>query len=273
MQQQQQEQRQQQSQTSQHIQPEATNVHHTEQTDQMDQVDHMDRTDQATAVSQTAAPARADSHAGSGWRQRLRHLLRHLLRQRALYIGLVCGILLTLLLGFLLYLLFSPYGISYTPPATPQSGNVAIAIDHEALEIGMQAALQKVQPQLPITIQHVSTTLHDGDQIDVRVDGQSVVGITPSLVVTLSPTVAANGSIDFKVQRVTLNGFNASLGGAVNSAIEQAINRQFANYSQGTPIQGLHYQIIGVDTTSDALVITARLTSSSSGYSVPVMTV
>jgi len=186
-----------------------------------------------------------------------------LLRQPALYIGLISGIILAVLIGILATLVFSSHSVSYQPsPAASQAGNITITVDHNALNLGMQLAIQQVQPQLPFTITGVSTMLREGDEVDVSVTGQPILGIIPNVLITISPIVASDGTLDFQVQQVTFSGLNLSLGGAVNQAIEQAINQQFAGYGRGDLAQGLHYQLLDVRTTADALVLMARLTAS-----------
>jgi hypothetical protein len=187
-----------------------------------------------------------------------------LLLQPSLYIGLICGIIVTVLGGALATLVLSSHGTTFTPSAgTATTGNVTIALDQNALDLGMHLAVKQVQPQLPFTITGVSTNLRPGDEIDVTVVGEPILGIAPNLLVTLAPAVAADGTLDFHVQQVRLVGLNLSLGGAVNQAIEQAINQQFAAYSRGNLEDGLQYQLLSVRTTSNALILTARLTSSS----------
>jgi hypothetical protein len=186
-----------------------------------------------------------------------------LLLQPSLYVGLICGIIITVLGGILATLVLSSHGSTYTSSkGAATAGNVTIALDQNALDLGMQLAVKQVQPQLPFTITGVSTNLRPGDEIDVTVVGEPVLGIAPNLLVTLAPAVAADGTLDFHVQQVRLVGLNLSLGGAVNQAIEQAINQQFAGYSRGKLEDGLQYQLLDVRTTSDALILTARLTSS-----------
>jgi hypothetical protein len=187
-----------------------------------------------------------------------------LLLQPSLYLGLICGIIITVLGGVLVTLVLSSHSTTYTPSTgAATSGNVTIALDQNALDLGMQLAVKQVQPQLPFTITGVSTNLRPGDEIDVTVVGEPILGIAPNLLVTLAPAVATDGTLDFHVQQVRLVGLNLSLGGAVNQAIEQAINQQFAGYSRGNLEDGLQYQLLNVRTTSDALILTARLTSSS----------
>jgi hypothetical protein len=186
-----------------------------------------------------------------------------LLLQPSLYIGLICGIIITVLGGLLATLILSSHGSTFTPSTGgTTAGNVTIALDQNALDLGVQLAVKQVQPQLPFTITSVSTNLRPGDEMDVTVVGEPILGIAPNLLVTLAPAVAADGTLDFHVQLVRLVGLNLSLGGAVNQAIEQAINRQFAGYSRGSLEDGLQYQLLDVRTTSNALILTARLTSS-----------
>jgi hypothetical protein len=185
-----------------------------------------------------------------------------ILHQLSLYIGLLCGIIITVLAGLLAVLVLSSHGATFKPStAAPVAGNITIALDQNALDLGMQLALKQVQPQLPFTITGVSTSLREGDEIDVTVVGQPILGIPPTLQVTLSPVIASDGTLDFHVQQVRLVGLNLSLGGAINQAIEQAINQQFAGYARGDLGNGLQYQLLDVRTTSDALILTARLTS------------
>lgn len=187
-----------------------------------------------------------------------------LLLQPSLYIGFVCGIIITVLGGVLATLVLSSHGTTFTPSTgAATAGNVTIALDQNALDLGIHLAVKQVQPQLPFTITGVSTNLRPGDEIDVTVVGEPIVGIAPNLLVTLAPAVAADGTLDFHVQQVRLVGLNLSLGGAVNQAIEQAINQQFTGYSRGNLKDGLQYQLVDVRTTSNALILTARLTSSS----------
>jgi len=187
-----------------------------------------------------------------------------LLLQPSLYIGLVCGIITAVLGGFLAIMILSSHGTAVNSgTGATTAGNITIALDHNALDLGMQLAVKQVQPQLPFTITSVSTNLRPGDEIDVTVIGEPVFGVTPNLLVTLSPTVAQDGTLDFRVQQVQLVGMNVSLSGAVNQAIEQAINQQFAGYSRGSLGGGLQYQLLDVRTTSDTLILTARVTSSS----------
>jgi hypothetical protein len=165
------------------------------------------------------------------------------------------------LAGLLAVLVLSSHGATLKPStAAPVAGNITIALDQNALDLGMQLALKQVQPQLPFTITGVSTSLREGDEIDVTVVGQPILGIPPTLQVTLSPVIASDGTLDFHVQQVRLVGLNLSLGGAINQAIEQAINQQFAGYGRGDLGNGLQYQLLDVRTTSDALIVTARLT-------------
>jgi hypothetical protein len=186
-----------------------------------------------------------------------------LLLQPSLYIGLICGIIITVLGGLLATLILSSHGSTFTPSTgATTAGNVTIALDQNALDLGVQLAVKQVQPQLPFTITSVSTNLRQGDEMDVTVVGEPILGIAPNLLVTLAPAVAADGTLDFHVQQVRLVGLNLSLGGAVNQAIEKAINQQFAGYSRGSLEDGLQYQLIDVRTTSNALILTARLTSS-----------
>jgi hypothetical protein len=186
-----------------------------------------------------------------------------LLLQPSLYIGLICGIIIAVLGGLLATLVLSSHGSKFTPrTGAATTGNVTIALDQNALDLGMQLAVKQVQPQVPFTITSVSTNLRPGDEIDVTAVGEPILGIAPNLLVTLAPAVAADGTLDFHVQQVRLVGLNLSLGGAVNQAIEQAINQQFAGYSRGNLEDGLQYQVLDVRTTSNALILTARLTSS-----------
>jgi hypothetical protein len=186
-----------------------------------------------------------------------------LLHQPALYIGLICGIIITVLGGLLVALVLSPQGTTNTPGTrAATAGNVTITLDQSALDLGMQLAVKQIQPQIPFTITGVSTNLRPGDEIDVTVVGEPILGIAPNLLMTLAPVVAADGTLDFHVQQVRLIGLNLSLGGAVNQAIEQAINQQFAGYSRGNLEDGLQYQLLDVRTTSYTLILTARLTSS-----------
>ncbi|MGO8949131.1 MAG: hypothetical protein ACLQUY_16095 [Ktedonobacterales bacterium] len=185
-----------------------------------------------------------------------------LLRQPALYIGLVSGIIMTVLIGLLATLFLSSHAGVYKPStALPSAGNITITLDQNAMDLAMHRAVEQVQPQLPFTITGESTTLRPGDEIDVYLAGQPDFGITPTLLVTLSPAVAQGGTLDFHVQQVTFTGLNVSLGGAVNQAIEQAINQQFSGYGRGNLVSGLHYQLLDVSTTSKALIITAQLTA------------
>ena len=183
------------------------------------------------------------------------------LRQPAFYGGVILGIVLALVAGFVAELIFSSQ--TRTPSAAaPQSGNVTIAIDQQALDLGMQLALKQVQPQLPFTITGISTAIRAGDEVDVTVDGQPILGITPTAIITLSPVVESDGSLDFRVQQVELSNLNLSLGNGVNQTIEQAINQQFSSYGRGDLVNGLHYQLVDVHTTTNALILTARLTTS-----------
>jgi hypothetical protein len=171
---------------------------------------------------------------------------------------------MTVLGGLLTILILSSHGSTFTPgTGAATAGNITITLDQNALDLGIQLAVRQVQPQLPFTITSVSTQLRPGDEIDVTVVGEPVFGVTPNLLVTLSPTVAQDGTLDFRVQQVQLVGLNVSLSGAVNQAIEQAINQQFAGYSRGSLGGGLQYQLLDVRTTSDTLILTARVTSSS----------
>jgi hypothetical protein len=183
------------------------------------------------------------------------------LSQPAFYGGLILGILLALVAGLVAELIFSSQ--THSPSAAAaQSGNVTIAIDQQALDLGMQLALKQIQPQLPFTITSISTALRPGDEIDVTVDGQPILGVTPTAIITLSPVVDSDGSLDFRVQQVELSNLNLSLGTSVNQAIEQAINQQFSGYGRGDLVNGLHYQLVDVHTTASALFLTARLTTS-----------
>lgn len=186
-----------------------------------------------------------------------------LLLQPSLYIGLICGIIITVLGGLLATLILSSHGSTFTPSkGATTGGNVTIALDQNALDLGVHLAVKQVQPQLPFTVTSVSTNLRTGDEMDVTVVGEPILGIAPNLLVTLAPAVAADGTLDFHVQQVRLVGLNLSLGGAVNQTIEQAINQQFAGYSRGSLEDGLQYQLLDVRTTANALILTARLTSS-----------
>jgi hypothetical protein len=205
-------------------------------------------------------------HCGKNHPRRRKILMKRtpFLLQPALYIGLLCGIIITVLAGYLALKILTPQGTTFTPgTGAPTAGNVTITIDQDALDLGIRQAVKQVQPQLPFTITNVSTNLRPGDEIDVSVVGAPIVGVSPNLLVTLSPTVAPDGTLDFHVQQVMLVGLNLSLGAQVNQAIEQAINQQFAGYSRGNLEDGLQYQLVNVSTTSSALIITARLTSSS----------
>ena len=182
------------------------------------------------------------------------------LRQPAFYGGVILGILLVLAVGLVVELIFSSQTQSASVTAS-QSGNVTIAIDQQALDLGMQLALKQVQPQLPFTITGISTALHTGDEVDITVSGQPILGITPTAIINLSPVVASDGSLDFRVQQVQLSNLNLTLGSAVNQAIEQAINQQFSSYGRGNLVNGLHYQLVNVHTTTDSLILTAQLTS------------
>jgi uncharacterized protein YpmS len=182
------------------------------------------------------------------------------LGQPAFYGGVVLGIVLALAVGLVAELIFSSQ--THNPEAAaPQSGNVTIAIDQQALDLGMQLALKQVQPQIPFTITGISTTLHAGDEVDVTVDGQPILGITPTAIITLSPSVDSDGSLDFRVQQVELSNLNLTLSSSVNQTIEQAINRQFSSFGKGDLANGLHYQVVDVHTTGSALILSARLTA------------
>jgi uncharacterized protein YpmS len=182
------------------------------------------------------------------------------LGQPAFYGGVILGVLLALVVGLVAELILSSQTQS-SSAAPPHSGNVTIAIDQQALDLGMQLALKQVQPQLPFTITGISTALHTGDDVDVSVSGQPVLGVTPTAIINLSPVVASDGSLDFRVQQVQLSNLNLTLGSAVNLAIEQAINQQFSSYGRGDLVNGLHYQLVDVHTTADSLILTAQLTS------------
>ena len=182
-----------------------------------------------------------------------------LLRQPSLYIGLVCGVLLALVAGLVL----NSRSAAYRPGTTSgTAGNITLTVDHNAVDLAVQAAVKQVQPQLPITVTGVSTTLRAGDEIDVYLVGQPIFGATPDLLIVLSPTITSSGTLDFYVQRVTLSGLNLSVDSSVNQSIEQSINRQFAAYGRGTLSQGLHYQLVDVSTTPVALILTAQLSNS-----------
>jgi uncharacterized protein YpmS len=185
---------------------------------------------------------------------------KNFLGQRAFYGGVILGILLVLVAGLVAELVFSSQNQSASVPA-PQSGNVTIDINQQALDLGMQLALKQVQPQLPFTITSISTTLRAGDEVDVTINGQPILGITPAAIINLSPVVASDGSLDFRVQQVQLSNLNLSLGSAVDQAIEQAINQQFSSYGRGDLVNGLHYQLVDVRTTTNSLILTAQLTS------------
>ena len=183
-------------------------------------------------------------------------------RQPAFYGGIALGVALVVLGGLLAVVLINLPGNGARPSSTvPQTGNVTIAIDQQALDMGMHLAIKQAQPQLPFTVTGVSTTLQGGDEIDVTIDGQPVFGITPAVLIKLSPMIASDGTLDFQVQQVQLNNLNLSLGSAVNQELEQAINQQFAGYGRGNLGDSFHYQLLDVRTTSSALVLIAQITS------------
>jgi hypothetical protein len=183
-------------------------------------------------------------------------------RQPAFYGGVILGVILVVLGGVAAVLLLNlPGNAASSNTDVPHSGGVTISIDQQALDLGMQLAVQKVEPQLPFTVTGVSTTLHAGDEIDVTIDGQPVFGITPAVLVKLSPVVASDGTLDFQVKQVQLSNLNLTLGTAVNQALEQAMNQQFAGYGKGNLSNGLHYQLMNVRTTNSALILTAQVTS------------
>jgi len=185
---------------------------------------------------------------------------KNFLGQPAFYGGVILGVLLVLIAGLVAELVFSSQTQSASMP-TPQSGNVTIDINQQALDLGMQLALKQVQPQLPFTITGISTNLRAGDEVDVTINGQPILGVTPAAIIKLSPVVASDGSLDFRVQQVQLSNLNLSLGSAVDQAIEQAINQQFSSYGRGDLVNGLHYQLVNVHTTTNSLILSAQLTS------------
>jgi hypothetical protein len=188
---------------------------------------------------------------------------RRFFRQPVFYGGVVLGVVLAVLGGILAVVLMNFTGNGSGPiTAAPQTGNVTIAIDQHALDLATQLAIKQVEPQLPITVTGVSTTLHEGDEIDITIDGQPILGITPAVMVKLSPVVASDGTLDFQVQQVQVSNLNLSLGSAVNQSLERAMNQQFAGYGRGSLGNGLHYQLVNVRTTSSALILTAQVTTS-----------
>ena len=183
-------------------------------------------------------------------------------RQPAFYGGIILGVVLAVLGGVLAVVLINLSGKGAGPDTTvPQTGNVTIAIDEKTLDMGMNLAIKQAQSQLPFTVTGVSTALKAGDEIDVTIDGQPVLGISPAVLVKLSPVVASDGTLDFQVQQVQLSNLNLSLGSAVDQALEQAINQQFAGYGRGNLGNTFHYQLLNVRTTTSALVLTAQVTS------------
>jgi hypothetical protein len=186
----------------------------------------------------------------------------NLFHQRAFYTGGGCAILVALLAVFLVALLFGLGGAS--PPATTQAvtaGNFTATVDDDLLTLGVRQGLGRVKDQLPFTVKNVMVSTQAGDEIDVAGDGDPILGvITPHVTVTIAPAIAA-GKLDFRVTRIQVFGLNASPGGSINRALEDALNQQFGNLSQGKILSGLNYQILAVHTTTSALVLTARLST------------
>jgi uncharacterized protein YpmS len=178
------------------------------------------------------------------------------------YGGILLGMVLVVVAVALAVVVFGLLGQdARASTAAPQTGNVTIALDQQALDMAMYQATKQAQSQLPFTVTGVNTTLQAGDEIDVTIDGQPVFGITPTVLVKLSPVVASNGTLDFQVQQVQVSNLNLNLGSAVNQALEQAINQQFAGYGRGNLGIGLHYQVLAVRTTTSSLILTAQVTS------------
>jgi len=183
-------------------------------------------------------------------------------RQPVFYGGILLGMVLVVVAGILALVVIGLLGHDARPStAAPQTGNVTIALDQQALDMAMAQAIKQTQSQLPFTVTGVSIALQRGDEIDATIVGQPVFGITPTVLVKLSPVVAANGTLDFQVQQVQVSNLNLNLGSAVNQALEQAINQQFAGYSRGNLGIGLRYQVLDVRTTTSSLILIAQVTS------------
>ncbi len=182
-------------------------------------------------------------------------------QQRLFIGGAVAGLLLGVVLTAIGLIVLGPH---YSVPQSTKNahaGNMTISMDDPLLSAGMRIALKREQSKLPFPINDASAQTQPGDHIDLIVDVPTPVGITAQARFGLSPTIDNTGHIHFKVVSVNLGGIE--VGFAVNGIIENALDQQFADFGEGQLVQGLNYQLVGVSTTDSALVVTARLTSTS----------
>jgi hypothetical protein len=182
-------------------------------------------------------------------------------QQRLFIGGAVAGLLLGIVLTTIGLAVLGPHDSIPQNAKNSHAGNMTISMDNPLLSAGMRLALKREQNKLPFPISDASAQTVKGDHIDLIVDVPTPVGITAQARFGLSPTINNKGQIDFKVVSVNLGGIE--VGFAVSGIVEDALNQQFADFGQGQLVQGLDYQLIGVSTTDSALVVTARLTSTS----------
>ena len=182
--------------------------------------------------------------------------------QHGLFYGsLVAGIIVGFVIAGIGLVVLGSHGALPKNISQAKSGNITISMDDPLLTTGMRLALKRVQNQLPFTVSDVAAQTQAGDRVVLNVTTPGPVGINVGLKFVLAPTIDSTGHIDFKVIETDVGPLNISF--AVNSMIEDSLNQQFANFGQGELVQGLTYQLIGVSTTNAALVLNARLTSSS----------
>lgn len=182
--------------------------------------------------------------------------------QRGLFYGsLVTGIILGFVIAAIGLAVLGTHGALPKNISQAKSGNITISMDDALLTTGMRLALQRNQNQLPFTVSNVVAQTQTGDRVVLNVTTPGPVGITVGLKFVLAPTIDSTSHIDFKVVETDVGPLNISF--AVNQMIEQSLNQQFANFGQGELVQGLTYQLIGVSTTNTALVLNAKLTTTS----------
>ena len=189
-------------------------------------------------------------------RRQKRFFQQHLFLAGAIT-GLLLGVVLTTISEVVLNALHSvPQSAQHT-----HAGNMIITIDDSLLSASIRQSLQQDQKNLPFPISNVSAQTQPGNHIDLTVKIPTAAGVTANARFGLSPTINSIGHLDFKVVSVNLGGIDVGI--VASGIIENALNQQFASYSQGKLVHGLNYQLVGVSTTNNALIVTVHLTFTS----------
>lgn len=174
-------------------------------------------------------------------------------RMGTFYGGLVLGIFLFPFIFFALAVLSSHHTNQAAKAVT--SGNITITMDDALLTTGMRIALKRTltqMPALPFAVTNVIAKTHPGDVVDLTADLGPI-----NVLIALSPQVTSTGKLDFQITHTDVGGL-FSLD-AFDSALEGALNDQFADVGSGNLVKGLDYQLIAVNTTVGNLVLTAKL--------------